>query len=108
MTGKLEHLSYMERPREMGVFSLEKKRRRGDLMNVYKYLKGGGTEVEARLWSVVPSDRTGGRGFKLEHRRLPLKNQGTLFLCEADQALAQVYQSHCELSILQDTQKPSG
>lgn len=36
----LEHLSYKERLREMGFFSLEKAQ--GDLICVYKYLTGGG------------------------------------------------------------------
>lgn len=63
----LQHLSYEERLRGLG-----KRRLRGNLIHVYKYLKGGGPENEARISSVVDSDRTKGRGYKLEHMRFHL------------------------------------
>jgi len=60
----LEHLSYEERLRELGLFRLEKRRLRGDFTTAFHYLKGAYRKEGENLISRACCDRTRSDGFK--------------------------------------------
>ncbi|KFQ19100.1 hypothetical protein N331_05119, partial [Merops nubicus] len=68
----LEQLSYEDRLRELGLFSLEKRRLRGGLIVAFQYLRGPYKKAGEGLFRISGSDRTRGNGAKLEVGRFRL------------------------------------
>ena len=54
----LEHLSCEDRLRELGLFSLEKRRLWGDLIAAFQYLKGAYRKAGEGLFTRACSGRT--------------------------------------------------
>ena len=71
----------------------------GNLISAYKYLMDGSHRNEARLFSVVPSNRTRGNGNELEHGKFHLNTY-----LVGDRALKQAVRRDCGVAFSGDTQ----
>ena len=79
MVRGLEHLSYEDRLRELGLFSLEKRMLQGHPVAFFQYIKGAYKKDGETLFTMVYSDRTRGNGFKLKEGRIRLDIRKTFF-----------------------------
>ena len=61
----LEHHSYKERLKDLGLFHLDKRRFQGVLIVAFRYLKGSYKHEGNQLFTWTDSDRTQENGFKL-------------------------------------------
>ena len=80
MISRLEHLSHEDRLRKLGLFSLEKRRLRGDLIAAFQYLKGAYKDDREGPFIRDCSNRTNGNRFKLKQGKFRLDIRKKFFV----------------------------
>ncbi|KAK4827216.1 hypothetical protein QYF61_015244 [Mycteria americana] len=95
----MEHLSYEERLRELGLFSLEKRRLQGDLIVAFQCIKEAYKKDRERLFTKACSDRTRSNSFKLKESRFRLDIRKKNY-DEGRKTLEQVAQGSCRCPII--------
>ena len=66
---RLRNKPYEERLKELNLFSLTKRRLRGDLIEVFKILKGIENVDAAKYFTIDTSNRTRNNGYKIVGKR---------------------------------------
>ncbi|CAM4508198.1 unnamed protein product [Lepidochelys olivacea] len=69
----MENLSYERRLKELGLFILTKRRLRGDMIALYKYIRGINTREGEELFQLSTSVGTRRNGYKLAIRKFRLE-----------------------------------
>ena len=78
-TRMLDGLSYKERLDKLGLFSLERRRLRGDLIEVYKIMRGIDQLDSQYLFPKVGESKTRGHRFKVRGERYKGVQRSNLF-----------------------------
>ncbi|KAE8634735.1 hypothetical protein XENTR_v10002421 [Xenopus tropicalis] len=79
----MESLIYEERLAKLGLFTLEKRLLRGDVITMYKYIRGSYNNLSNVLFTSRSFQRTRGHPLRLEEGRFHLNIQKGFFTVRA-------------------------